>query len=103
VLAFSLGYWELDRGGPGARAQPDLTQPADFLFTQNTAEGRELAPGWQPSFVDYLYLALTNSTAFGPTDTMPLTHRAKLTMGLQSGAAMITVGLLVATAVGNLQ
>ena len=103
VLAFSLVYWELDRGGPDARARPNPVQPADFLFTQHTAEGRELAPGWQPSFVDYLYLALTNSTAFGPTDTMPLRHRAKLIMGLQAGAAMITVGLLVASAVGNLQ
>jgi hypothetical protein len=103
VLAFSLVYWELDRGGPDARARPNLVQSADFLFTQHTAEGRELAPGWQPSFVDYLYLALTNSTAFGPTDTMPLRHRAKLIMGLQAGAAMITVGLLVASAVGNLQ
>lgn len=103
VLAFSLVYWELDRGGPVARAQPNPTQPADFLFTQNTAEGRELEPDWQPSFVDYLYLALTNSTAFGPTDTMPLRGRAKLTMGLQAGAAMITVGLLVASAIGNLQ
>lgn len=60
-------------------------------------------PGWRPSFVDYLYLALTNSTAFGPSDTLPLRHRAKMTMGLQAAAAMITVGLLVATAVGNLQ
>jgi hypothetical protein len=50
VLVFALGYWELDRGGPVARAQPELTGPFDFLFTQSTDEGRAVAPGWRPSF-----------------------------------------------------
>jgi hypothetical protein len=41
--------WELDRGGPIARAHPQLTRAPDFLFTQSTGEGRGLvAPGWQP-------------------------------------------------------
>ena len=84
------------------RAHPNLTRPFDFLFTQDTDEGRALAPGWQPAFVDYLYLALTNSTAYSPTDTMPLTGRAKMTMGVQSVAAMVTVGLLIARAVDSL-
>jgi hypothetical protein len=103
VLVFALVYWELDSGGPIARAHPELARRPDFLFTERTAEGRELAPGWQPSFVDYLYLALTNSTAFSPTDTMPLTHRAKMTMGIQGMASMITVILLIARAVGSLR
>jgi hypothetical protein len=103
VLVFALVYWELDRGGPLARAHSHLTGPNDFLFTQSTAEGRELAPNWQPSFVDYLYLSLTNSTAYSPTDTMPLTGRAKMTMGLQSLASLVTIGLLVARAVGSLR
>src|SRR4029453_12176659 len=50
VLLFALGYWELDRGGPVAQAQPELTGPFDFLFTQSTDEGRAVAPGWRPSF-----------------------------------------------------
>ena len=102
VLVFALVYWELDRGGPVARAHPHLTKPPDFLFTQDTAAGREALPGWQPSFVDYLYLALTNSTAYSPTDTMPLSNRAKLTMGVQAVASMVTIGLLIARAVGSL-
>jgi hypothetical protein len=85
VLVFALVYWELDRGGPVARAHPQLIGPPDFLFTQSSGEGRELVSGWQPSFVDYLYLALTNSTAYSPTDTMPLSHRAKMTIGTPSG------------------
>jgi hypothetical protein len=103
VLTFALVYWELDRGGPVARAHPHLTEPHDFLFSQTTGEGRELAPTWQPSFVDYLYVSLTNSTAFSPTDTMPLTRRAKMMMGIQGVAAMITIGLLIARAVGRLR
>ncbi len=34
-----------------------------------------------PMFVDYLYVSITNSIAFSPTDTLPLTTRAKLLMG----------------------
>ena len=102
VLVFALLYWELDRGGPIARAQPEAVRPADFLFTQNSPEGRELSPGWQSSFVDYLFLALTTSTAYSPTDTMPLSPRAKMAMGVQAVAAMVTIGLLIARAVGSL-
>jgi hypothetical protein len=102
VLVFALIYWELDRGGPVARAHPHLTRPYDFLFIEDTDEGRRLAPQWQPSFVDYFYLSLTNSIAYSPTDTMPLTTRAKLTMGVQSVAALIAIGLLIARAVNTL-
>jgi uncharacterized membrane protein len=103
VLVFALVYWELDCGGPLGRAHPQLRRPPDFLFTQQSAAGRDLSPGWQPSFVDYLYLALTNSTAYSPTDTMPLSRRAKLTMGVQSVASLVTIGLLIARAVGSLR
>jgi hypothetical protein len=102
VLVFALVYWELDRWGPLARAHPELTEPFDFLFTQSTDEGSRLEPGWQPSFADYLYLSLTNSTAYSPTDTMPLSKRAKLTMGVQSVASLITIGLLIARAIASL-
>jgi hypothetical protein len=99
VLVFALIYWELDGGGPIARATPHLRRPVDFMFPQTSGKGRELAPDWQPSFVDYLYLSLTNSTAFSPTDTMPLSHRAKMTMGIQAVASMTTIGLLISRAV----
>jgi len=77
VLAFGLWYWELDRGGPGARQLPKHRQP-DFLFPQMSTPGS--APGWTPDFLDYLYTSFTNATAFSPTDTMPLTTWAKLLM-----------------------
>ena len=100
VLLFAVWYWELDRGGPAARYLDPARLP-DFQFPQ--MENPHLAPeGWRPGFVDYLYTSLTNATAFSPTDTMPLTPIAKTLMGVQSLAALVTVGLVVARAVNIL-
>jgi hypothetical protein len=58
--------------------------------------------GWIPTFIDYLYLSLTNSSAFSPTDTMPLTSRAKALMGIEATAALLTSLLVIARAIGSL-
>jgi hypothetical protein len=95
-LAFALLYWLIDSGGPVARSE--LDRPIDFAFTQHLSP--ELAPpGWRPVFLDYLHLGFTNATAFSPTDVMPLTHRAKFTMVVQSSVALALFGLIVARAV----
>jgi uncharacterized membrane protein len=101
VIAFSLWYWELDRGGPVARVQ--ATRPyADFLFPQ--MQSPELAPpDWEPAFVDYLYVSFTNATAFSPTDVLPLTRWTKLTMLFQSAISLTTVALVIARAVNILK
>jgi hypothetical protein len=97
-LAFSLLYWLVDSGGPIARSRQ--TVPLDFAFTQHMSP--ELAPpGWHPVFLDYLHLGFTNATAFSPTDVMPLSHRAKYTMMLQSTVALALFGLIVARAVNT--
>jgi uncharacterized membrane protein len=101
VLLFGLWYWELDRGGPLARAT-ESEMHADFLFVQMT-EPAHAPPGWKPVLIDYLYTSFTNATAFSPTDTMPLTARAKLLMAAQALSALVTVGLVVARAVNILQ
>jgi len=100
VLLFSVFYWEMDRGGAVARFRhPDAL--ADFQFPQ--MENPKLAPpNWRPGYIDYLYLSLTNATAFSPTDTMPLTHTAKAVMGVQSVTAILTITLVVARAVNVL-
>jgi hypothetical protein len=60
----------------------------------------ELArPGWRPHYVDYLILGITTSTAFSPTDVMPMTAWAKLTMALQSLISLTVIGLVIARAV----
>jgi hypothetical protein len=95
-LAFALLYWLLDGGGPVARTRQPI--PVDFAFTQQLSP--ELAPlGWRPVFLDYLHLGFTNATAFSPTDVMPLTHRAKYLMLVQSTVALALFGLIVARAV----
>ena len=100
VLLFAVWYWEMDRGGPVVRFEHADAMP-DFQFPQ--MENPKLAPdGWMPGFLDYFYTSLTNSTAFSPTDTMPLTQTAKIVMGVQAVSALVTVGLVVARAVNIL-
>lgn len=100
VLAFALVYWELDRGGPAARANAVRDLP-DFLFVQ--MQNPDFAPrDWQPAFVDYFYLSFTNATAFSPTDVMPLSRWAKLTMLMQAAVALVVVVLVVARAINAL-
>ncbi len=101
VVAFGLWYWELDRGGPAARALALRPYP-DFQFVQMVSP--EMAPpDWEPTFADYLYLAFTNAAAFSPTDVMPLSRWAKMAMTIQSVISIITVALVVARAVNILQ
>jgi hypothetical protein len=100
LIVFSLLYWELDGGGAAARAHGPPDHP-DLAFPQQLSP--ELAPpGWRPEFVDYLYLGLTCSTAFSPTDVMPLKPWAKLAMGCQSLISLAVLGLVVARAVNVL-
>jgi uncharacterized membrane protein len=99
-LIFALWYWEVDRGGPGRRAAGH-DGPPDFLFPQ-MSDDRIEPRYWRPKFVDYLYVSLTNATAFSPTDTMPLTPMAKCIMGAQSIVSLVTIGLIVSRAVNIL-
>jgi uncharacterized membrane protein len=99
-LVFALLYWEFDGGGAYVRAR-EPHEYLDFSFPQ--PQNPELAPpGWRPKFVDYLYLGLTNATAFSPTDTMPLATWAKLTMALQSLVSLVVFALVISTAVNVL-
>ncbi|HEU4658502.1 MAG TPA: hypothetical protein VFR97_13300 [Capillimicrobium sp.] len=101
LLLFAVLYWELDRGGPLRPGGPRAVAAVDFLFPQMTQD-RYGGRGWKPGFADYLYVSLTNQTAFSPTDTMPLTVRAKGLMAVQALAAFVTAGVLVAHAVNQL-
>jgi hypothetical protein len=97
ALVFGLLYWELDSGGPLARYLRRREFP-DFAFTQQI--NPDLAPpGWRPRYVDYLALGFTTSTAFSPTDVMPMALWAKLSMALQSLISLTVIGLVIARAV----
>ncbi|MGI8880780.1 MAG: hypothetical protein ACR2KJ_09820 [Jatrophihabitans sp.] len=112
VLVFALAFWELDRGGPVSRtrvSRPRLPS-ADFRFPQDedhdaiteVAQRSSARSGWAPGFVDYFYVSITNSSAFSPTDTMPLSPRAKLLMATESVSALVMSVLVVAFGVGLL-
>jgi len=99
-IAFGLLYWELDSGGPAARAHGLPAHP-DFAFPQQLSP--EIAPEeWRPRFVDYLYLGFTSATAFSPTDAMPLRPWNKIAMMAQSTISLAILGLVIARAVNVL-
>lgn len=112
VIGFALLFWELDRGGPVVRRLEDRAKlpDADWRFSQDENDDAVIevsrssseSGDWIPNYVDYLYVSLTNSSAFSPTDTMPLTSRAKMLMGLQATAALLVSLVVVAFAVGAL-
>ena len=96
ALVFGLLYWELDCGGPLARYRGGEPIPTSRSPQQLNPE---LAPaGWRPRYVDYLVLGITTSTAFSPTDVMPMAAWAKLTMALQSLISLTVIGLVIARA-----
>jgi uncharacterized membrane protein len=100
VIVFALLYWEFDRGGPAARAMAAHDYP-DFLFPQMTSP--ELSPpDWEAGFVDYLYVSFTNATAFSPTDVLPMSKWAKLSMLAQSALSLMLAALVIARAVNIL-
>jgi uncharacterized membrane protein len=100
VAVFALVYWELDGGGPEARADGYADGCPDFVFPQQQADQQGLAPAtWKPSFYDYLYVSLTSSIAFSPTDAMPYSRRAKFAMGVEDLLSFATLAVIVARAV----
>lgn len=101
VLIFSLIYWLVDCGGPDARLSGKVRYP-DFDFPAMDDEVHA-PPGWQPHMIDYLFLAFTTSTAFSPTEAMPLTRRAKLLMMVQSSISLITIVIVAARTINILQ
>lgn len=100
IIVFGLWFWELDRGGPAARAHGNESEP-DFLFPQMATPDLFPKP-IQPGFVDYFYISFTNAAAFSPTDTMPLTSRAKLLMLAEAGISLLTLLMVASRAVNIL-
>ena len=100
VIAFALWFWNIDRGGPALRGLGEHNSQ-DFLFPQMTMASAKGAD-WMPGFIDYVFVAFTNATAFSPTDTLPLSQRAKLLMMAQAGVSLLVVALVAARAVNIL-
>lgn len=93
LTVFALWYWALDRGGPEGRLR-GANATADLQFPRaNDASART------PSFLDYVFVAFNTSVAFSPTDTSPMTSRAKGLMMIQAILSLVTLAIVVARAV----
>lgn len=106
ILVFTLWYWRLDGGGPTARKEKNEFGSRSFVFPQMQIEESMQAffgvKGWRPHFVDYLFVAFTSSSTFGPTDSPLLARWAKVFTMLQSLISLAIVVLLISRAVGVL-
>jgi energy-coupling factor transporter transmembrane protein EcfT len=91
VLVFALWYWHTDSGGPRKRHETNH-KAVDLQFPQQQ-DGK--SGQWGPDFIDYLFVAFTGATAFSPTDTFPLTHRAKLLMMVEGTLSLIILAVLI--------
>jgi hypothetical protein len=76
------------------------TRYPDFVLPQMTDDSLA-GPGWRPRFIDYLYVGFTNANAFSPTDTLPLTGRAKLAMQTQALISFTIITLALARVVSS--
>ncbi len=106
VLVFALWYWRLDGGGPTVRDQRREFGSSSFVFPQMQIEkierGRFRVERWRPGFVDYLFIAFTTSSTFGPTDAPILARWAKVLTMCQIFLSLSIVVLLISRAVGIL-
>jgi uncharacterized membrane protein len=93
TVTFAVWYWEIDEGGPGKR-QSSAHGGEDFQFPQD----QDGSSGWSPDFVDYLFLAFNQSTAFGPTDTSVMSKRAKILSMVQALFSLLIIAVVVARA-----
>ena len=101
IIAFALWYWNLDRGGPAARAAGTDDPPAlifpEMLHTKHVREG------WYPTFVDYFHFAFATATAFSPTDVSAVKPWMKLMMMAEEAISLVVAILVVARAVNILK
>lgn len=106
VLVFAIWYWRLDGGGPTKREQRKEFGSRSFLFPQMQVPKDErpdfACVRWRPRFIDYLFVALTQSSTFGPTDAPLLARWAKVLAMIQIGISLSIVILLISRAVGVL-
>jgi hypothetical protein len=106
VIVFALWYWRLDGGGPTKRQKQYEFGSHSFLFPQmqipKEERGQFACVRWRPHFVDYLFVAFTQSSTFGPTDAPLLARWAKVLAMIQVFISLSIVVLLISRAVGAL-
>ena len=101
VIAFALWYWNLDRGGPAARAAGTGSSPA--LIFPEMLHPQYAGNDWFPTFIDYFHFAFATAMAFSPTDVSAVKAWAKLMMMAESAVSLVVGILVVARAVNILK
>ena len=101
IIAFALWFWNLDRGGPAARAVGTGGSPA--LVFPEMVHTEHVEQGWIPTFVDYLHFAFATATAFSPTDVSAVKPWTKLMMMAEEAISLVVAVLVVARAVNILK
>jgi uncharacterized membrane protein len=101
ILVFALWYWNLDRGGPAARAAG--TGPSPALIFPEMLHAQHVGPDWYPKFVDYFHFAFATATAFSPTDVSAVKPWMKLMMIAEEAISLVVAILVVARAVNILK
>ncbi len=101
IIAFALWFWNLDRGGPAARAAGTGGSPA--LVFPEMVHSEHVEEGWVPAFVDYLHFAFATATAFSPTDVSAVKPWTKLMMMAEEAVSLVVAILVVARAVNILK
>lgn len=99
IIVFSLWYWEIDSPGLTGIKKHDSEPKFDFPQMESKVKSYE---NWEPTYFDYLYVSITNASAFSPTDSLPLTHAVKAIMSIQALISLLTVVLVTARAVNIL-
>lgn len=106
IIVFALWYWRIDAGGPNMRDLRSSHTHGAFLFPQMTldADQKEAAgvTFWSPTFVDYLFIAFTQSTSFAPADTGVLSRWAKILVMVQATVSLITIATVAGRAINIL-
>lgn len=97
VVIFTVWYWILDHRNQ-LKFKENKETKVHFLFSPTI----EKSPGWKswtPGFVDYLFFSFNTSTAWGSSDTVILTQRAKLFIILESFISMVLFVIIAARAI----
>ena len=104
VIVFALWYWRLDGGGPTLRHEQKKFGSTSFLFPQmqipHDERGEFACARWRPRFIDYLFVAFTQSSTFGPTDAPLLARWVKVLAMIQIFISLSILVLLISAAVG---
>lgn len=98
MIVFAVWFWEIDGGGPRHRALAP-PGPHEYLFAQYSLPEPWT---WRPAFWDYLYVSFTNSVSFAPADVLPLRHRMKLLMAMESLLSLMVILIIAARAISIL-